>query len=116
MDPERVRNLLESVRSGEVEVDRAVERLSVLPFVDAVEARVDTHRAIRQGIPEVVYGAEKTPGQIIEVARALRGESQDVLATRVTSEKAQAVRAALPETRLPLPRLRRLSVPRKFSP
>lgn len=97
MDPERLRTLLESVRSGDVDVAQAAERLSVLPFVDAVGARVDTHRAIRQGIPEVVYGAEKTPGQIVEVARALRGEGQDVLVTRVDPVKAERVGEALPE-------------------
>lgn len=97
MDPERLRTLLESVRSGKVDVEQAAERLSVLPFVDALGARVDTHRAIRQGIPEVVYGAEKTPAQIVEVARALRGQSQNVLVTRVDPGKAEPVGEALPE-------------------
>lgn len=96
MDATRLRALLEEVRTGEVELEDAVDRLSRLPFVDTALSRVDTHRAIRQGIPEVVYGAEKTPAQIIDVMRALRDAGQDALATRVTPEKAAVVEASLP--------------------
>jgi hypothetical protein len=92
-----LRELLEAVRSGRVEVEAAAEQLSRLPFVETPHARVDTHRALRQGIPEVVYGAEKTPEQIIEVARALQGAGQDVLVTRVEADTAALVLGQLPE-------------------
>lgn len=95
MDPNRLRTLLEDVRAGRVDVDEASDRLARLPFVDTVGARVDTHRALRQGIPEVIYGEHKTAGQIVEIARALAAEGHSVLATRVSSEKAEAVRQAL---------------------
>lgn len=97
MDAPRLRALLEEVRDGRLDVESAADRLARLPFVDTAQARIDTHRAVRQGIPEVVYGAEKTPSQIVEVARALRQAGQDVLVTRVDAAKAAQVREALPE-------------------
>lgn len=96
MEATRLKELLERVRAGEVGIDEAVDSLAGLPFVDVAGARVDTHRALRQGIPEVVYGEYKTAEQIIEVARALRTEGQEVLATRVEPDKAASVREALP--------------------
>ena len=97
MDSEILRELLEAVRSGRVDIDSAAERLSRLPFLDTLHARVDTHRALRQGIPEVVYGAEKTPEQIVEIARALREAGQDVLVTRIEADTAALVLGQLPE-------------------
>ena len=82
MDRERLRALLESVRGGEVEPDEALETLARLPFVDVPGARVDTHRALRAGLPEVVYAPGKTVGQIVGIVRTLRAENQSVLATR----------------------------------
>jgi hypothetical protein len=68
-----------------------------LPFSDTADARVDTHRALRHGVPEVIYAPGKTPAQIVEIARTLRGAGQPVLATRVDVDVASAVQAALPE-------------------
>lgn len=96
MDSERLRELLGRVRSGELDVAGAADALSQLPFVQTSGARVDTHRALRQGIPEVVYGEAKTAGQIVDVARALQQAGQDVLATRVDEAKAGRVREQLP--------------------
>jgi NCAIR mutase (PurE)-related protein len=95
LDSDSLRDLLESVRAGDVSVDRATDRLAELPFVTTAEARVDIHRALRQGIPEVVYGERKTAAQIAEVAQALRSAGQDILVTRVDEEKAALVREAL---------------------
>jgi NCAIR mutase (PurE)-related protein len=97
MNSETVRELLEAVRSGALDVETAQDRLSHLPYVDTPAARVDTHRALRQGIPEIVYGAEKTAEQILEVARALRRVEQDVLITRVDDSKAATLLSQLPE-------------------
>lgn len=91
MDRERIRELLEAVRSGETGTDEAVERLATLPFVDVPDARVDTHRALRVGLPEVVYGPGKTPAQIVAIVSALRAESQEVLATRIERDVADSV-------------------------
>jgi len=91
MERERIRELLERVRDGEVEPDEAVESLAQLPFVDVAGARVDTHRALRAGLPEVIYAPGKTPEQIAEIVGALRRSEQPVLATRVSPECAEAV-------------------------
>jgi NCAIR mutase (PurE)-related protein len=96
MNREDTRRLLEAIRRGEVEIDDALESLARPPFVDVEGARVDTHRALRAGLPEVVYAPGKTPEQIIEIVSALRDVGQDVLVTRVDTEVAEAVRGVLP--------------------
>ncbi|MGH0037095.1 MAG: nickel pincer cofactor biosynthesis protein LarB [Myxococcota bacterium] len=96
MDRERTRELLDRVRRGEVDPDQALEALSHLPFIDTEHARVDTHRALRHGLPEVVFGLGKTPAQIADVVRTLRGAGQPVLVTRVEAEVAGPVLEAHP--------------------
>lgn len=97
MTRERIKALLDAVGRGELSSQEALESLASLPYVDTPHARVDTHRALRQGIPEVIYAPGKTPEQIVEVARTLARESQDVLVTRLAAEPAQRVMASLPE-------------------
>ena len=97
MDRDRLRTLLLAVRQGEVDPEDAIEELARPPFVDTPHARVDTHRALRQGLPEVVFGPGKTPEQIVGIVRALLGEGQTVLATRVEADAAAAVLCELPE-------------------
>ena len=91
MDRERLKELLEAVQRGETQPDEALETLARLPFVDTPHARIDTHRALRQGLPEVVFGPGKTPEQIAEVVGVLRAEGQSVLATRVEAHVAGRV-------------------------
>jgi NCAIR mutase (PurE)-related protein len=91
MNRERLRGLLESVQRLETDVDGALEELARLPFVDVPGARVDTHRALRQGLPEVVYGPGKTAVEITAVVRTLLEAGQHVLVTRVEAEAADAV-------------------------
>ncbi len=95
MNRDRIRALLDQVRSGEVDSEQALEALARLPFSDVSAARVDTHRALRTGIPEVVYAPGKTPEQIAEIVRTLRDAEQDVLVTRVSEGVAARVRGAL---------------------
>jgi NCAIR mutase (PurE)-related protein len=95
MERARLRRLLEEVQAGEVAVEEALESLARLPFVDVEGARVDTHRALRAGLPEVVYAPGKTPTQIIDIVRALRDAGQNVLVTRVAAEVAERVLAGL---------------------
>ena len=96
MTRDRVRELLESVRSGSTEVDAALESLSLTPFVDTQNARVDTHRALRHGLPEVVFGLGKRPEHIVEVVRTLREAGQPVLVTRVEPDCMEGVLRELP--------------------
>lgn len=95
MNRERIRELLGQVRDGDVGLDEALESLARLPFVDVPGARVDTHRALRSGLPEVVYAPGKSFEQIADIVRTLRAAGQDVLATRVEPEVARAVRERL---------------------
>jgi hypothetical protein len=91
-----MRALLLAVRRGEVEPEEALEDLVRLPFVDTPHARVDTHRALRKGLPEVVFGPGKTAEQIVGIVRVLLEERQTVLATRLEKEMAEAVLSELP--------------------
>lgn len=97
MDSKGLRELLEAVRRGETDIDSAARRLAEPPFVETATSRIDTHRALRQGIPEVIYGGEKPAEQIVEAARALQQAGQDVLVTRVEAEKATRVLGQLSE-------------------
>ena len=95
MDRDQLRALLEDVKRGQVRTDDALETLARLPFVEVADARIDTHRALRAGIPEVVYAPGKTPEQIIEIARTLQTVDQNVLVTRLDPEPAERVLAQL---------------------
>ena len=96
MDPKRLELLLTRVQSGDVGVDEALRELRTLPYADLGYARVDLHRALRQGVPEVILGDGKTAEHIIGVAEQLIAQGQRVLVTRLAADKAEAVRARLP--------------------
>ena len=98
MERERVRALLEAVRRGEVEPSEALDSLAQPPYVEVPsgDGRVDLHRALRTGLPEVIFGPGKTPAQIVQIAQALQDAGQQALATRVEAAAAEAVLAALP--------------------
>src|SRR5258705_3194985 len=95
MNPDRVRDLLEAVRRGTLDPDAALEQLARLPFVDVPDARVDTHRSLRMGLPEVVFAPGKTARQIADIAAALRDAGQSVLVTRLEAAVAEEVRREL---------------------
>jgi hypothetical protein len=96
MNDDELMTLLE-VRTGSLPADEALERLRRLPFADLGFARVDHHRATRQGLPEAVYGPGKTPAQCAEiVAELLEHGSGPVLLTRANNEQADAALARCP--------------------
>jgi NCAIR mutase (PurE)-related protein len=86
MDRTNLKLLLEKVRSGDVEIDSALERLKHMPFEDLGFAKVDHHRALRHGMPEVVFGKGKTPEQISAIAERLLDRAPNVLITRAEPE------------------------------
>ncbi len=98
MDPERLRILLEQVSRGEVEVDAAMHTLRDLPFEDLGFAKLDHHRALRGGAPEVVYCPGKSTVHILAILERLRERSGRVLATRASDEVMEAVRQRFPDT------------------
>jgi pyridinium-3,5-biscarboxylic acid mononucleotide synthase len=96
MDPERLRELFELVRRGAMSSEQAVTELAHLPYEDLGIARVDHHRHLRLGVPEVVFGEGKTPQQIAAIAAAILERHGRVLVTRVEASKAQLVAELLP--------------------
>jgi pyridinium-3,5-biscarboxylic acid mononucleotide synthase len=96
MDPARLRELLESVQRGATEVDEAFTRLKDLPYADLGYAAIDTHRALRQGTAEVIFGQGKTAAQIAGIAREIERSGHNVLVTRLDPDKAREVAAVLP--------------------
>ena len=98
MDKQEITALLEKVASGELPVQEAVLELKTAPLRELGEyAKVDLHRGLRQGVPEVIYGAGKTPEQILGIARALREAGQEtVLVTRLAPEAAKMLEVELP--------------------
>jgi NCAIR mutase (PurE)-related protein len=89
MDQDQLRILLEQVRAGAVEIDTALDRLRHMPFEDLGFAKVDHHRALRHGMPEVVFGLGKTADQVSSIAASLLAKEQNVLLTRLTAEVAE---------------------------
>ncbi len=92
MNAESIRKLFEQVRAGELSPDAAVEQLRHLPFEDLGFAKVDHHRALRMGMPEVVFGERKTPAQVAGIFKRLAKHGKNVLATRATREQFTAVK------------------------
>jgi len=97
MDQDQLRQLLESVRGGAVNVDEAIDRLRHMPFEDLGFAKLDHHRALRHGMPEVIFGKGKSPEQVVEIAKHLLNRNKNLLATRLSPETAAMLRAEFPE-------------------
>lgn len=92
MNAESIRKLFDQVRAGKLSPDDAVDRLRHLPFEDLGFAKVDHHRALRVGVPEVVLGQGKTPAQVAAIFQQLARHDQNVLATRATKEQFAGVK------------------------
>lgn len=99
MEPKKLKRLLEDVEQGRLTAQQAYEALKLLPFEDLEFAKVDHHRALRTGFPEVIYAPGKTVEQIVEIASALRAKGHDVLVTRIDPAAAAILESALPESR-----------------
>ncbi len=97
MEVERLQELLERVRRGEVSVQEAMVQLRGFPYENLEFARLDTHRALRKGFPEVIFCPGKTNQQIIEIIRRIRANDGRVLAARATADVADAVQRVFPE-------------------
>jgi len=96
-----VQDLLDRVRRGDLDpltaADEIIAVLRMAPFEDLGFARVDTHRALRQGFPEVILGLGKTPAQIAAIAERIVAREQSLLVTRATEDAYEAVRARVPD-------------------
>ncbi|HJT70111.1 MAG TPA: nickel pincer cofactor biosynthesis protein LarB [Terriglobales bacterium] len=92
MDSQSILKLFEKVRAGKLSPDEAVSELRHLPFEDLGFAKIDHHRALRVGIPEVVLGMGKTPAQVATIFERLAARGKNVLATRASKEQFSAVK------------------------
>jgi len=97
LNADSIRKLFEQVRRGKLSPDEAVERLRHMPFEDLGFAKVDHHRALRAGMPEVVFGEGKTPAQMAQIFSRLAEQGGNMLATRADEEQFAAVRKKLPQ-------------------
>lgn len=97
LDQTALRQLLQMVASGQVDPTAAYQQLKDLPYEDLGFAKIDHHRGIRSGFPEVIYCPNKTVEQIVIIAERLSARSGNVLATRASEEVYLAVAKSLPE-------------------
>ena len=96
MNSQALRKLFDQVKKKRLSPDDAVERLRHLPFEDLGFAKLDHHRALRQGMPEVIFAPGKTPGQVADIFTRLAAQGGNVLATRATEEQYAAVANKFP--------------------
>ncbi|WP_446742170.1 nickel pincer cofactor biosynthesis protein LarB [Silvibacterium acidisoli] len=96
MTRESILELLESIRNGQTEPRDALAQLSKLPYEDAGVAKIDHHRSLRLGLPEVIYAKSKTPAQVAEIFTRMAAAGGDVIATKATPEMSVAVRERVP--------------------
>src|SRR5690348_8348810 len=95
MRRERVRDVLHQVADGALDVSQALDALSFEPAESLGFATIDHHRALRQGFPEVIYGAGKSADQICEIAARIADRGDGVLVTRIAPDAADQLRGTL---------------------
>jgi len=98
MNSQALRKLFDQVRKKQLSPDEAVDRLRHLPFEDLGFAKIDHHRALRQGMPEVIFSQGKTPKQVAAIFSSLAQHGSNVLATRATEEQYAAVAVQVEKT------------------
>jgi len=99
MNIRKLEDLLRKVKSGKTTLDEALTQLKSLPFEDLGYARIDHHRSLRKGFPEVIWGEGKTSGQILTIMKQLKRKGQNILVTRLEGKKAIALQKVFPKSR-----------------
>jgi pyridinium-3,5-biscarboxylic acid mononucleotide synthase len=95
VDIKKIKKLLSDVKTGKLKVEEAYSMLKHMPYDDIGHAKLDNHRAMRKGFPEVIYCEGKTTQQIVEIAKKLSSRHDNVMATRASKEVYRAVKMAL---------------------
>ncbi len=97
MEQERILQLLQKVKDGSLSPEDAMLKLKITPFEDLGYAKIDHHRSLRQGIPEVIFGSGKTAAQIIGIAKAMEEKgNRNILITRLDADKAEEIQQQFP--------------------
>ncbi|MFT8316250.1 MAG: nickel pincer cofactor biosynthesis protein LarB [Clostridium sp.] len=99
MNKEDIRNLLEDVKNNKVEVEEAMKKIEDLPFKDLGFAKIDNHREIRVGYPEVIYCAGKTVEQVKSIIEFMLTKDNNILATRASEEMYNSIKEICPDAR-----------------
>jgi len=99
MNIRKLEDLLKKVKSGKTSPDEAISQLKSLPFEDLGFSRIDHHRSLRKGFPEVIWGEGKTSGQILSIMRQLKVKGQNILVTRLEEKKAGAIKRVFSKSR-----------------
>ncbi len=97
MDMQNLKGLLEEVQSGQVNINDAMERLRTLPYDDIGFAKLDNHRHLRNGFPEVVFCQGKATEHVVQILKRLSSHSHCVMGTRATADVYEAVKLELPQ-------------------
>jgi NCAIR mutase (PurE)-related protein len=99
MNPRKIEELLKRVKLGKTSIDEAIAQLKSLPFEDLGYARIDHHRSLRKGFPEVIWGEGKSSGQILSIMNEMKRKGQNVLITRLEEKKAKEIQKVFPKCR-----------------
>jgi NCAIR mutase (PurE)-related protein len=97
MTEDQLRKILKEHKSGALSDDQALESLRCLPFEDLGFANVDHHRSLRQGFPEVIFGAGKSAEHVVKIVQSMSPRGHNILVTRANTEQYARVKEALPE-------------------
>lgn len=92
MNIKKIESILEHVKSGKLKIEEAIDQFKVLPFEDLGFVKIDHHRTLRKGFPEVIFGEGKTANEIISIMRRLKEKGQNILITRLDDKKAKIVK------------------------
>jgi NCAIR mutase (PurE)-related protein len=98
MNIRKLEDLLRNVKAGKTSIDEAINQLKSLPFEDLGYARVDHHRSLRKGFPEVIWGEGKSHDQIVSIMKQLKRKSQNILITRLDERKARTIQKVFPKS------------------
>lgn len=99
MNIRKLESLLKEVRSGKMAIDQALIQLKSLPFQDLGFAKIDHHRSLRKGFPEVIWGEGKSSGQILSIMKQLKQKGQNILITRLNEKKAKTIKKVFLKSR-----------------
>jgi NCAIR mutase (PurE)-related protein len=97
--PDHVKDILKRVKEGSLNIDKALEEFRNLPYKDLDFAKIDNHREIRTGYPEVIYCHGKTVKQVRDIVKYMTARDNNILATRATKEMFEAVKEVAPEAK-----------------
>jgi pyridinium-3,5-biscarboxylic acid mononucleotide synthase len=98
MNIRKLEDLLKGVKSGKVPIEAAVDKLKSLPFEDLGFTRIDHHRSLRRGYPEVIWGEGKSSGDILSIMKQLKAKGQNILITRLEEKKAKNIQRIFPKS------------------